>query len=94
MSEYDDSPTDRGTAETAMRIVAAVWDLPIDNDGLAFDLIYGSLRDPGRAAFVMMSLAQFAAASIAELASARDLDPMAVLEVLTDCNQRPDFVGN
>ena len=94
MSEHDDLLVDSDTAETARRIVAAVWDLPGDSDGLAFSLIFGSLRDPGRAAFVMMSLAQFAAASIAELSSVRELDPMTVLQVLTECNQRPDFVGN
>jgi hypothetical protein len=94
MNEHDEQANDGSTAETARRIVAAVWDLPDDPDGLAFSIIYGSLLDPGRAAFVMMSLAQFAAASIAELASARDLDPMTVLQVLTDCNQRLDFVGN
>ena len=93
MNEHDDQPNDIGSAETARRIVAAVWDLPFDPDGIAFDHIHGALFDAPRAAFVMMSLAQFAAASIAELASVRDLDPMEVLRVLTECNERSDYVG-
>ena len=93
MSEHDDQPNGIGSAETAQRIVAAVWDLPFDPDGLALGLIHGALFDAARAAFVMMSLAQFAAASIAELANVRDLDPMEVLRVLTECNERSDFVS-
>jgi len=92
MRVYDDLPNDRGTAEAARRIVAAVWELPVNTEGLAFDLIHRALFDGSRAALVMMSLAQFAAASIAELATMRDLDPTVVLRVLTECNERPDLV--
>jgi hypothetical protein len=90
-SERDDR-RDEGTAEDAQEIIAAVWDLPVDSHGLAFGLIGEALADRDRAAFVMMRLAQFAAASIAELAQTRDLDPLMVLRVLTECNQRPDLV--
>jgi len=85
-------PNDGGTAETAKRIVAAVWDLPISSDGLCFGLIDQALTDRNRASVVMTQLAQFAAASIAELARIRRLDPLEVLQVLTECSQRSDLV--
>jgi len=82
-----------GSAETAQRIVAAVWDLPMSSDGLCFDLIDQALTNRDRAYVVMTQLAQFAAASIAELARIRHLDPVAVLQVLTECSQGFDHVA-
>jgi hypothetical protein len=70
-------PNDGDAAGTAKRIVTAVvWDLPNSSDGLCFGHIDQALTDRDRASVVMARLDQFAAASIAELARIRHLDPL------------------